>query len=204
MNKTKKNNLKNSEAEDYASDVSTSGAHASDNKTLDANDLFYSSSSTNLNYSNNLNNSNSSNSSNNLNNTSNPSDLFNSNNSPSSHNSNNSHSMDNTNNSFVGFVDRDDKEYANNNMGHISNNVLDDPNIMKSDLLAVLSTAQGRRLVRRMFRACGVFDYMPVGDAALYAWHEGRRSVGLILYHQVFALGANFINQLLGEDKNNV
>ena len=96
--------------------------------------------------------------------------------------------------------------YSNTNgcMDHLINSVLDDPNLMQSDLLSVLGTVQGRRLVRRMFRACGVFDYMPVGDAALYAWHEGRRSVGLVLYHQVFALGANFINQLLGEDKNNV
>lgn len=91
-----------------------------------------------------------------------------------------------------------------NDLGNIPDSVLDDPHVMKSDLLTVLGTAQGRRLVRRMFRACGVFDYMPVGDAALYAWHEGRRSVGLILYHQVFGLGANFINQLLGEDRNNV
>ena len=83
-------------------------------------------------------------------------------------------------------------------------NILDDPRIMKSDLLALLNTPQGRRFLRRMLRACGVFDYIPVGDAALYAWHEGRRSVGLIIYHQVFELGANFINQLLGEDRNNV
>lgn len=83
-------------------------------------------------------------------------------------------------------------------------NILDDPNIMKSDLLAVLSTPQGRRFLRRLFRSCGVFDYIPITDQSLYAWHEGRRSIGLIVYHSVFELGANFINQLLTEDRNNI
>lgn len=83
-------------------------------------------------------------------------------------------------------------------------NILDDPNIMKSDLLSVLASPQGRRFLRRIFRACGVFDYTPIGDTALYAWHEGRRSIGLIVYHSVFELGANFINQLLIEDRNNI
>lgn len=104
----------------------------------------------------------------------------------------------------IGGLNVDESEGNSLGNDNILNHILDDPRIMKSDLLAVLGTAQGRRLLRRVFRTCGVFDYMPVGDAALYAWHEGRRSVGLVLYHQVFALGANFINQLLGEDRNNV
>lgn len=86
----------------------------------------------------------------------------------------------------------------------IATSMLDDPHIMKSDLLSVLATPQGRRFLRRLFRSCGVFDYTPIGDSALYAWHEGRRSIGLIVYHSVFELGANFINQLIMEDINNI
>ena len=83
-------------------------------------------------------------------------------------------------------------------------NLLDNTDLSQSDLLHMLRSPQGRRFIRRIFRMCGVFNHMPVGDSAIYAWHEGRRSIGLSLYHQVFGLGQNFINQLLQEDHNNV
>ncbi len=92
-----------------------------------------------------------------------------------------------------------------NTQNNDEKNILqDDENLVQSDLLAVLGTPQGRRFIRRIFRACGVFEAMPVGDQNLYAWHEGRRSIGLVLYHRIFALGANFTNQLLTEDRNSV
>lgn len=97
-----------------------------------------------------------------------------------------------------------DGNNTHDGMLEIKQDILSDPNITKSDLLTVLSSVQGRRFVRRIFRTCHVFDSIPVGEANLHAWHEGRRSVGLIVYHQVFGLGANFINQLLSEDTNNV
>ncbi len=95
------------------------------------------------------------------------------------------------------------KDYEMHN-SNSAKSILDDENLSQSDLLAVLGTASGRRFVRRIFRACNVFEFMPVGDANLYAWHEGRRSIGLGLYQQVFGLGQNFINQLLNEERNNV
>ncbi len=95
------------------------------------------------------------------------------------------------------------KDYTEQELkGTIS--ILDDETLSQSDLLAILGTASGRRFIRRIFRACNVFEFMPVGEASLYAWHEGRRSIGLSLYQQIFALGQNFINQLLNEERNNV
>lgn len=82
--------------------------------------------------------------------------------------------------------------------------VLDDPDVMKADLLHVLGSSQGRRFVRRVFQDCGVFTAMPAHDPLLMASLEGKRQVGLALFDQVKACGANFITQLLQEDTNNV
>lgn len=82
--------------------------------------------------------------------------------------------------------------------------VLDDPDVMKADLLHVLGSAQGRRFIRRVFRTCGVFAPLPANDPLFMACLEGKRQVGLALFEQVKACGANFITQLLQEDGNNV
>ncbi len=104
--------------------------------------------------------------------------------------------MQKNNHDYLSSIEREELEQTKS--------VLDDEILSQSDLLTVLGTAGGRRFVRRIFNACNVFEHMPVGDKSLYAWHEGRRSIGLCLYHQTLSLGPNFINQLLNEDRNNV
>lgn len=83
-------------------------------------------------------------------------------------------------------------------------NVLDDPEVMRADLMHILECAQGRRFIRRVFQNCGVFAPLPVQEPLQAALLEGRRSMGLLLFEQVKACGVNYITKLLQEDMNNV
>lgn len=82
--------------------------------------------------------------------------------------------------------------------------VLDDPDVARSDLLKMLNSPEGRRVIRRLFQSCSVFSSLPVTDPLEHARLEGRQSVGNDLFWQVVACSPNFVTMLLQEDMNNV
>lgn len=73
-------------------------------------------------------------------------------------------------------------------------------NELQKDLQFLLESPQGKRFIKALFQSTYVFESMPIGNKEWYAWHEGRRSIGLMLYHRVLALGINYLMPLQGED----
>ena len=69
------------------------------------------------------------------------------------------------------------------------------------DLLAVLSTDVGRRVLWRIITTCGVMDPVPT-VTGVQQWHEGRRSIGIDLWHDIQAVNPNFIPQMMQERIN--
>lgn len=70
---------------------------------------------------------------------------------------------------------------------------------IQNDLLSLAKTPQGRRFLKYLLEAAGVFESMPVANQAMYAYCEGRRSMGLMLYHRLYALGPQYLIQIQGE-----
>lgn len=66
----------------------------------------------------------------------------------------------------------------------------------QADLLHITQSVQGRRFLRQLLLMTGVFEEIPIGNAAYYAYLEGRRSLGLMLYHRLYALGINYLAQI--------
>lgn len=66
----------------------------------------------------------------------------------------------------------------------------------QSDLLHLTQSAQGRRFLKQLLLITGVFEEIPIGNAAYYAYLEGKRSLGLMLYHRLYALGAGYLMQI--------
>lgn len=70
----------------------------------------------------------------------------------------------------------------------------------QADLLFIAKSEQGRRFLKDLLLAAGVFAEIPVANPNLYAYYEGRRSLGLMLYHRLYALGskngANYLMQI--------
>lgn len=66
----------------------------------------------------------------------------------------------------------------------------------QSDLLHLTQSVQGRRFLRQLLVMTGVFEEIPIGNAAYYAYLEGRRSLGLMLYHRLYELGINYLVQI--------
>lgn len=71
---------------------------------------------------------------------------------------------------------------------------------LRADLQWLAGQAQGRRFLKYLFGVSGIFEAMPVGNHDMYAYCEGRRSMGLMLYHAVYALGAEHIIKIQGEE----
>lgn len=86
---------------------------------------------------------------------------------------------------------REDAEYAENGE--------DADRRLQSDLLTLAKMPQGRRFLKHLLDTAGVFEPMPVNSQALYAYCEGRRSMGLMLYRRLYALGPQYIIQIQGE-----
>lgn len=72
----------------------------------------------------------------------------------------------------------------------------------KNDLRTVLASPQGRRFLRRLLLSCHLFEAIPISDKASFAWYEGQRDLGLVLYHQIASLGQNHMNQLFTEENH--
>lgn len=66
----------------------------------------------------------------------------------------------------------------------------------EADLLHITQSVQGRRFLKQLLYETGVFAEIPVGNANIYAYLEGKRSLGLMLYHRLYALGANTLIQI--------
>lgn len=66
----------------------------------------------------------------------------------------------------------------------------------QADLLLIAQSEQGRRFLKDLLLAAGVFAEIPVANPNLYAYFEGRRSLGLMLYHRLYALGAKYLIQI--------
>lgn len=66
----------------------------------------------------------------------------------------------------------------------------------QADLLHITQSVQGRRFLKRLLYETGVFAEIPVANANVYAYLEGKRSLGLMLYHRLYALGANCLIQI--------
>lgn len=66
----------------------------------------------------------------------------------------------------------------------------------QADLLHITQSIQGRRFLKQLLYETGVFAEIPVGNANVYAYLEGKRSLGLMLYHRLYALGANTLIQI--------
>lgn len=66
----------------------------------------------------------------------------------------------------------------------------------QADLLFIAQSEQGRRFLKDLLLAAGVFAEIPVANPNLYAYFEGRRSLGLMLYHRLYALGAKYLIQI--------
>ncbi len=66
----------------------------------------------------------------------------------------------------------------------------------QSDLLYIAQSVQGRRFLGQLLMMTGVFEEIPIGNAAYYAYLEGKRSLGLMLYHRLYALGINYLAQI--------
>lgn len=67
---------------------------------------------------------------------------------------------------------------------------------LQADLLHISQSVQGRRFLKELLWETGVFAEIPVGNANVYAYLEGKRSLGLMLYHRLYALGANYLIQI--------
>lgn len=66
----------------------------------------------------------------------------------------------------------------------------------QADLLHITQSAQGRRFLKQLLYDTGIFAEIPIGNANVYAYLEGKRSLGLMLYHRLYALGANYLIQI--------
>lgn len=71
---------------------------------------------------------------------------------------------------------------------------------LQKDLQFLLETPQGKRFFKALLQSTYVFESMPINNKEWYAWYEGRRSIGLMLYHRVLALGIHYLNQIQGVD----
>lgn len=63
---------------------------------------------------------------------------------------------------------------------------------LQEDLLFIARSEQGRRVLKELIFAAGVFSEIPVANANVCAYLEGRRSFGLMLYHRLYALGKEY------------
>ena len=70
-----------------------------------------------------------------------------------------------------------------------------------ADFSAVITTAEGRRFVRRVLAECGVHQCSFSDDALKTAFKEGRRSVGLWVQSLFLEFPDQYI-KLLGEQVN--
>ncbi|MBR4682842.1 MAG: hypothetical protein IKP06_06040 [Elusimicrobiaceae bacterium] len=69
-----------------------------------------------------------------------------------------------------------------------------------SDLLAVLKTASGRRLLWRLLQATRVRQHSFVpGDSAATAFHCGQQSIGLFLLAEIEEASPTMYAQMRGE-----
>lgn len=66
----------------------------------------------------------------------------------------------------------------------------------QADLLHITQSVQGRRFLKRFLHETGIFAEIPIANANVYAYLEGKRSLGLMLYHRLYALGANCLIQI--------
>ncbi len=66
----------------------------------------------------------------------------------------------------------------------------------QADLQFIIQSEQGRRFLKDLLLAAGVFQEIPVANPHLYAYLEGKRSLGLMLYHRLYALGAKYLIQI--------
>lgn len=66
----------------------------------------------------------------------------------------------------------------------------------QADLQFIAQSEQGRRFLKDLLLASGVFAEIPVANPNMYAYYEGRRSLGLMLYHRLYALGADYLIQI--------
>lgn len=71
----------------------------------------------------------------------------------------------------------------------------------RRDLLAVCSTDVGRRVLWRLITLCGVVDPVPPINGQ-QQWHEGRRSIGIDLWHDITGVNPNLIPQMMQERIN--
>lgn len=69
---------------------------------------------------------------------------------------------------------------------------------LQNDLKSMADTVQGRRFLKYLLDCSGVFESMPVGNKDMYAYCEGRRSMGLMLYHRLQALDPQYLITIQG------
>ena len=53
------------------------------------------------------------------------------------------------------------------------------------DVKKVASTAEGRRLLARMFHLTSLFITLPPTDTLTMAWNEGQRNIGLVFMNDL-------------------
>ncbi|MDE5680780.1 MAG: hypothetical protein K2I05_00310 [Mailhella sp.] len=64
---------------------------------------------------------------------------------------------------------------------------------IQNDLSYLVQNAQGRRFLKHLFAETGVFETIPIQNKKSYAYFEGKRSIGLALYHRLYALDPEHI-----------
>lgn len=69
---------------------------------------------------------------------------------------------------------------------------------LQNDLKSMADTVHGRRFLKYLLDCAGVFESMPVGSRDMYAYCEGRRSMGLMLYHRLQALDPQYLITIQG------
>lgn len=67
------------------------------------------------------------------------------------------------------------------------------------DLQFLAESVQGRRFLKYLLDFAGIFDAMPVGSKDIYAYYEGRRSMGLMLYHGLYGINPRYLIDIQGE-----